>query len=107
MQDEPFDLIVSNPPYIMAGDRHLAEGDLRFEPVAALTDHADGLTAYTALARACRTHLKPGGSLWVEHGWHQQTDIMRIFVQSGLGNVSGHRDLSGNARMVRAFRLAD
>ncbi len=102
--DEPFDLIVSNPPYIMAGDRHLEQGDLRFEPVTALTDHADGLTAYTALAHACKRHLKPGGSLWVEHGWHQQTDIIRIFEQSGLCNVSGHRDLSGNARLVRAFR---
>lgn len=104
---EPFDLIISNPPYIMAGDRHLEQGDLRFEPATALTDHADGLTAYTELAKASQSLLRPGGSLWVEHGWHQQTDIIRIFEQSGLRNVSGHRDLSGHARMVRAFKPAD
>ncbi|MGH8853449.1 MAG: peptide chain release factor N(5)-glutamine methyltransferase, partial [Telluria sp.] len=42
---ERFDLIASNPPYIAAGDVHLVQGDLRFEPAGALTDHADGLTA--------------------------------------------------------------
>lgn len=105
--DEAFDLIISNPPYIMAGDRHLEQGDLRFEPATALTDHADGLTAYTALAAASKTRLCPGGSLWVEHGWHQQTDIIRIFEHAGLQNVTGHRDLSGHARMVRALKPAD
>jgi release factor glutamine methyltransferase len=104
---EPFDIIVSNPPYIMKGDIHLEQGDLRFEPVQALTDHADGLTAYTELARASLAHIKPGGALWVEHGYHQQTDIIRIFEQAGLCNVSGFKDLSGNPRIVCAFRRMD
>lgn len=101
---EQFDLIVSNPPYIMKDDVHLQQGDLRFEPVNALTDHADGLTAYTQLAAAAQTHLKPGGALWVEHGYHQQADITRIFERAGLKSVSGFKDLSGNPRIVCAFR---
>ena len=39
---EPFDVIASNPPYVAAGDPHLGEGDVRFEPVAALMSGADG-----------------------------------------------------------------
>ncbi|MGH8809215.1 MAG: peptide chain release factor N(5)-glutamine methyltransferase, partial [Noviherbaspirillum sp.] len=45
LTNEQFELIVANPPYIVAGDPHLSQGDLRFEPTGALTDHADGLSA--------------------------------------------------------------
>lgn len=105
--EQQFDLIVSNPPYIVATDIHLHQGDLRHEPRQALTDESDGLSAYRALASACQRHLRPGGSVWVEHGWHQQNDVMQIFEQSGLCNVSGFTDLSGHSRMVCAFRAAD
>jgi hypothetical protein len=52
-----FDLIVSNPPYIASGDRHLAEGDLRFEPAGALTDHADGLSALRTIVAGAARHI--------------------------------------------------
>ena len=104
--NEVFDVIVSNPPYIRQDDPHLQQGDLRFEPAGALTDRADGLTAYRQLAQAACTHLRPGGWLWVEHGWHQQPDITNLFRAAGLLNVQGFTDLSGNARMVCAQRPA-
>jgi release factor glutamine methyltransferase len=46
LQARVFQTIVSNPPYIVKDDPHLTQGDLRFEPINALTDHADGPSAY-------------------------------------------------------------
>ena len=48
LASQRYSMIVANPPYIVAGDSHLSQGDLRFEPVDALTDHADGLSAEAA-----------------------------------------------------------
>ncbi len=60
---EKFNLIVSNPPYITAGDVHLSQGDLRFEPADALTDHATGLTALEKIILGAPAHLETGGWL--------------------------------------------
>src|SRR5471032_2646919 len=68
---EIFDLIVSNPPYIASGDHHLSEGDLRFEPSGALTDHADGLSALRIIVAGAARHLAPQGWLLMEHGYDQ------------------------------------
>src|SRR3546814_5507157 len=54
---ERFDLIASNPPYIALGDPHLDEGDLRFEPPAALSSGRDGLDAIRTIARDAPAHL--------------------------------------------------
>ena len=70
--DRRFDLIVANPPYVAAGDEHLARGDLRFEPGAALTDgSADGLDSIRAIVSSAGGHLVPGGALLFEHGYDQ------------------------------------
>ncbi|HSN19815.1 MAG TPA: peptide chain release factor N(5)-glutamine methyltransferase, partial [Usitatibacter sp.] len=62
-----FDLVVANPPYVAAGDAHLAQGDLRFEPASALTDgSADGLDSIRAIVSGARAHLIPGGTLLFE-----------------------------------------
>jgi release factor glutamine methyltransferase len=66
-----FDAIVSNPPYIAQHDPHLEQGDLRFEPRGALTDDADGLSAIRTIVAGAGAHLKPGGTLWIEHGYDQ------------------------------------
>ncbi|CAG0973644.1 partial cobalt-precorrin-6B (C15)-methyltransferase, partial [Rhodocyclaceae bacterium] len=65
---ERFDLIVSNPPYIAIGDRHLFEGDLRFEPAVALACGHDGLDAIRRILAAAPAHLEAGGMLHLEHG---------------------------------------
>lgn len=99
-----FDLIVSNPPYIPLGDKHLSEGDLRFEPNFALTDQSDGLRFYRLLANEGIAYLRPGGSILVEHGFDQQTAIVELFRQAGFEDVQGFDDLSGNPRMVQATK---
>src|SRR5699024_3898634 len=66
-----FDLIASNPPYVASGDAHLAQGDLRFEPSAALASGVDGLDAIRIIVRDAPAHLADGGWLLLEHGWDQ------------------------------------
>lgn len=97
-----FDLIVSNPPYIRAHDPHLQQGDLRFEPSMALTDQADGLQLYRALAAQSPPRLRPHGAVLVEHGFDHQTEVIQIFEQAGFAHVQGFADLAGNPRMVLA-----
>ncbi len=99
---ERFEAIVSNPPYIAAGDRHLGEGDLRHEPPDALTDGADGLSALRRLAQGARERLVPGGWLVVEHGWDQGAAVRILMTEAGLQGAITEADLSGNDRVSRA-----
>jgi len=103
---ETFDLIVSNPPYIADGDRHLAEGDLRFEPTGALTDYADGLSALRRIVAGARTHLEPGAWLLMEHGYDQSEAVQTLLTAHGYTDVQSWHDLAGIARVTggRALR---
>jgi len=94
-----FDLIVSNPPYIALGDPHLSEGDLRFEPRAALTDEADGLAAIRTIIQRAPFLLRPGGSLWLEHGFDQAEQVRALLTARGMSEVRSVRDLAGIARI--------
>jgi release factor glutamine methyltransferase len=96
---ERFDLIVSNPPYIASKDRHLSEGDLRFEPVSALTDHADGLSALRAIVAGAASHLAPGAWLLLEHGYDQAAQVRALLAGHGYACVQSWRDLSGIERV--------
>ena len=104
--DERFHLIVSNPPYIVAGDRHLNEGDLRFEPVDALTDHADGLSDLRTIVDGAAPHLEAGGWLLLEHGYDQAEAVRAMLKARGFGEVQSWRDLAGIER-VSGGRRAD
>jgi release factor glutamine methyltransferase len=101
--DQKFDLIVSNPPYISSDDPHLEQGDLRFEPRAALTDDADGLDALRTIIRGAPRRLKPGGAIWVEHGWDQAAAVRALLEQAGLRGVDSRRDLAGIERISGGY----
>jgi release factor glutamine methyltransferase len=94
-----FDLIVSNPPYIAAADPHLARGDVRFEPLSALAAGADGLDDLRQLTAAARTHLKPGGTLLLEHGYDQADAVQALLRMDGIRHVRSWADLSGIRRV--------
>lgn len=96
----PFDLIVSNPPYISARDPHLQQGDVRFEPVGALTDGHDGLTALRRIAEGAPQRLKPGGALFMEHGWDQAQAVRQLLQLAGFTQVSSLPDLAGIERVT-------
>lgn len=102
-----FDVIVSNPPYIAASDPHLVQGDLRFEPIGALTDHGDGLSHLRTLVVGAPVWLQPGGSLWLEHGYDQAAAVHALFAGApGWQPSVSHRDLAGIARVTGAGRPA-
>ena len=95
-----FDLVASNPPYIADGDPHLREGDLRFEPPAALSSGEDGLDAIRAIVAGAPAHLSPGGWLLLEHGWTQGAAVRALLQAAGLVEVSTHRDLEERDRVT-------
>ncbi|HEX7341480.1 MAG TPA: peptide chain release factor N(5)-glutamine methyltransferase [Rhodanobacteraceae bacterium] len=97
-----FDVIVSNPPYIEADDLHLGQGDLRFEPAAALASGTDGLDAIRVIVRDAFDHLGPGGWLLLEHGWNQGAAV-RALLQAAAGvEVFTTRDVEGRERVSGA-----
>lgn len=95
-----FDLIVSNPPYIALDDEHLQLGDLRFEPMVALTDGADGLSAIRLIIAGAGSHLLPAGALWLEHGYDQAEAVQALLRQNGFRNVQSLPDLAGIPRVT-------
>lgn len=97
--DDGFDLIASNPPYIAAGDAHLSQGDLRFEPTGALTDHADGLSALRTIVEGSPRHLAAGGWLLMEHGYDQAASVRALLDAAGYAEVQSWRDLAGIERV--------
>ena len=95
-----FDMIVSNPPYIPAGDPHLTQGDVRHEPVTALVSGNDGLDAIRHIARLAREFLRPDGWLLFEHGWDQADAVGELLRLHGYRDIVSHTDLAGHARVA-------
>jgi release factor glutamine methyltransferase len=91
-----FDLALSNPPYIAAADRHLA--DLTHEPLSALTPGGDGLDAIRQIVADAPAHLTPGAWLLLEHGWDQAAAVRALLTQRGFEAVQSRRDLGGLER---------
>ena len=106
VEHEQFDLIVSNPPYIADGDRHLSEGDLRFEPSGALTDFADGLSALRTIVAGARDRLAPGSWLLMEHGYDQSAAVRDLLSTAGYTEVQSWQDLAGIERVSGGRRPA-
>jgi release factor glutamine methyltransferase len=96
---ERFDLVVANPPYVAEGDPHLAAGDLRFEPRAALLGGVDGLAAIREIVRGAPAHLAAGGRLLLEHGIGQDGAVRTLLAEAGLEGVTSWPDLAGIARV--------
>ncbi len=95
-----FDVIVSNPPYVAAGDAHLQIGDLRFEPATALISGKDGLNDIRVIVAGAAAHLRPGGWLLFEHG-HDQADVCRdLLLDAGFEEIVNCADIAGLSRVA-------
>ena len=94
-----FDLIVSNPPYIAAGDPHLSQGDLRFEPSSALVAGVDGLDDIRLIIQQTPQFLRAGGWLLLEHGFDQAEAVRELLSAQGFMAVESRRDLGGHQRI--------
>lgn len=95
-----FDVIVSNPPYIHRDDPHLDQGDVRFEPVMALTDGDDGLSDLQQIISGAKPWLAPGGAVCVEHGWDQAVVVRKLFTEQDFLRVRSVQDLAGIERVT-------
>jgi release factor glutamine methyltransferase len=96
----PFDLIVSNPPYIPTDDPHLDQGDARFEPRPALAAGPEGMDDLNAIAHSAREHLCSGGWLLLEHGYDQGSSATRLLAATGFREVADYTDDAGLSRVV-------
>jgi release factor glutamine methyltransferase len=103
--DARFELIVSNPPYIAAGEMDGLDPEVReHDPEIALTPGGDGLDAYRAIAAGAGARLAPGGRLLVEIGPTQGAQVTALFRAAGLVDVEVLPDLDGRDRVVRGAR---
>ena len=91
-----FNLIVSNPPYIVEGDWHMAA--LTHEPKQALTSGADGLDDIRKIIAQAPDFLTSGGWLLLEHGFDQAAAVRDLLAQRGFVQVQSKRDLAGIER---------
>ncbi|MEJ8560781.1 peptide chain release factor N(5)-glutamine methyltransferase [Yoonia sp. GPGPB17] len=102
-----FDLIVANPPYIAADEMAALSRDVRaWEPRMALTDEADGLSAYRTIVGQARDALIPGGRLMFEIGATQGPAVAKLVAAAGLRRVFVIPDLDGRDRVVKG-QMAD
>ena len=93
----PYELILSNPPYIAESDPHLAA--LSYEPQAALTAGPDGLDAIRHIVPDAFQRLSPGGWLMLEHGYNQANQVRGLMQQTGLTGIETLTDLAGCDRV--------
>jgi len=96
-----FDIILSNPPYIPAGEIAGLAPDVRnFDPTLALSGGADGLGPYRVIASGAASHLGEGGHVLVEIGAGQADDVEAIFAAQGFQTAGRHHDLGGHTRCL-------
>lgn len=101
-----FDLIVANPPYIAADEVAGLSPELSHEPRLALTDEADGLSAYRTITAGAVRHLERDGRLLVEIGWRQGPAVADLMARAGLSDIIVIADLDGRDRVVSARNSA-
>lgn len=99
-KQQTFDFIISNPPYISLTDQHLKVGDVRFEPMSALTDFADGLSALAYLCQQAPTYLNRGGYLLLEHGYDQADAVQALLRQNRFQQIETLLDLAHLPRVT-------
>jgi release factor glutamine methyltransferase len=105
-QWETFDLVVSNPPYVMKGEQRLmADNVLKFEPASALfVEDSDPLIYYRAIASFCAQHLAKDGELWVEINEQLSKETADLFKKNGFLSVQILKDIHEKDRYVHARR---
>ncbi len=98
-----FDLIVSNPPYLSIAEMKGIAPELALhEPIIALTDGADGLSAYHLIASRAQEYLNEGGRVMVEIGWKQGPEVAALFFEAGWAHIRILPDLDGRDRVIYA-----
>lgn len=103
---KPFDLIISNPPYIASNDPHLKQPDLTYEPQHALIAAKQGLADIEILIQTAPQFLSESGCLMLEHGYDQASHVQELFTEHGFKNIQTFHDLANNPRVTQAIYQA-
>jgi release factor glutamine methyltransferase len=99
----PFDLVVSNPPYVRHGDIAALDPEVRlFDPARALDGGPDGLDAYRTIAHDARRLISPGGVLVLELGAGALAAVTALLADAGLQDIQSRDDLAGTPRALLA-----
>lgn len=102
-QDNKFDLIVSNPPYIAKDDPHLSQGDVRFEPKTALVSGVEGLDDIKVIVSQSSMYLNTNGWLVLEHGYDQGKAVRDLMLFAGFNEVTTKQDYNNLDRITLGF----
>jgi release factor glutamine methyltransferase len=101
LEGQTYQLIVSNPPYIDANDRHLNEGDVKFEPRSALVAEDKGMADIMKISDLARCFLDHEGWLLFEHGFDQGDIVRKLMLDLGYQRVETFKDYGNNDRVTR------
>ena len=102
-REGPFDMIISNPPYIKTGDINNLQAEVRdWEPLKALDGGVDGLDYYRIIIPDAIQYLKNNGTVMFEHGDGQSDHIAMILNEAGFKEIEMIKDYSGKERIIRA-----
>jgi len=95
-----FDLVLSNPPYIDAGDPHLGAGDVRFEPHTALVAENNGLADIETIIKQANERLVEQGWLLLEQGWQQADSVVELLLKNGYKMINRWQDYARVERVT-------
>lgn len=98
--DEGYDLIVSNPPYIVSADMETLQPEVKYEPETALDGGEDGLMFYRAIAEKYKPSLAPGGSICFEVGLNEAAAVKELLNEAGFKDIDTVKDLGSVDRVV-------
>ena len=104
-ENESFDIIVSNPPYIKAGDKDALSGEVLCEPHIALFSGENGTDHYKALINLWKDALKKDGLMVLESGYDTWQDTVLLFEEAGYADIETVKDIGGVTRLVRARKV--
>lgn len=102
LEPQCFDIIISNPPYIAEQDKHLSQGDVRFEPLSALTSGETGMDDIERITSQAKAHLNSDGWLIFEHGYDQKQQVYDCLHHHHFHKITGLNDLSEQPRLTAA-----
>ncbi len=107
LEDESFDIIISNPPYVAEGDPHLADGDVRFEPAISLISGKQGMNDIEVITTEAGRYLKNNGWLILEHGYDQKKQVLDCFEAADFKTIVQKSDLLNQPRMTAGCRSSN
>ena len=104
-EEENFDLILTNPPYIAKGDVHLTNLEINYEPSNALVSPNNGFSDIFKIIDSAANFLKPQGKLFIEHGYTQADKVKNYLQKKYFDTIKQHRDINHKIRVTSASKI--